>query len=375
MNKTLFICLIIAATLISCKNNDDELNQLSTDVSSLSSQLSTLQQSLTTLSNVTSTNNEGLTSTLSELSADIEEIQDQLDMNATTANVSSLQEQVNVLSNHINVLLKNAKSSLTLNISGLENLGSDFAYEGWLIVDGSPVSAGIFNVNAAGKLSQTKFEVNAFDAVFASAYVLTIEPSPDSDPSPSKVHILAGDFTENTATISVNHSAAIGTDFMSSTGNYTLATPTDGASNTHENSGVWWLDLGAGPGPGLSLPTLPDGWRYEGWAVIGGTPVSTGTFTSTTMSDSSALFSATVVSGPPFPGEDFLMNAPSGLSFPTNLASSTVVISVEPFPDNSSTPFLLKPLVASVPANAVDHTLYAMTNNASATNPVGAVSR
>lgn len=72
----------------------------------------------------------------------------------------------------------------------------------------------------------------------------------------------------------------------------------------------------SGPTAGLTLATLPAGWKYEGWAVINGTPVSTGTFTSASAADDSAPFSG-ATAGPPFPGEDFLQNAPSGLTFPT----------------------------------------------------------
>jgi hypothetical protein len=265
------------------------------------------------------------------------------------------------------------KDRLSLNITGLEDLGDDYAYEGWLIVNGKAISAGIFNVDGSGKLSKTSFEIDSDDLNNATAYVLTIEPSPDSDPGPSSVHILAGDFSGAKASLSVGHASAIGSDFSSSTGSYILATPTDGAGN-NENSGVWWLDPSAGPGAGLSLPTLPSGWKYEGWAVIDGVPVTTGKFTSVTGADDSAPFSGSQA-GPPFPGEDFLMSAPSGLTFPTDLAGKTVVISVEPEPDNSAAPFLLKPLVGMVPADAVDHTLYNMNNNANATNPTGKVTR
>ncbi len=269
---------------------------------------------------------------------------------------------------------RSTTKSLTWSISGLEDLGSDYAYEGWLIVDGSPVSAGIFTVDASGNLSSTSLEMNATDIDNADTYVLTIEPSPDSDPNPSSTHILAGDFSGDNATIVASHAAALGTDFTSATGSYILATPTDGDGDNNELSGVWWLDPAAGPAATLSLPNLPDGWKYEGWAVIDGTPVTTGTFTSVELSDDSAPYSGTA-GGPPFPGEDFLMNAPSGLSFPTNLTSGTIVISVEPSPDNSTAPFLFKPLVGSVPSDAAAHTMYSMNNNAAATNPSGTVSR
>lgn len=264
--------------------------------------------------------------------------------------------------------------TLNLNITGLEDLGDDYAYEGWLIVDGAPVSAGIFSVDASGNLSETAFEIDAANLENASTYILTIEPSPDSDPNPSDVHILAGDFSSNSADLSTKHSAALGTDFADASGIYILATPTDGANDTDENSGIWWLDPTAGPGPGLEIPSLPAGWKYEGWAVVDGTPVSTGRFTSATGSDDAAPYSGSE-DGPAFPGEDLLMNAPGGLNFPTDLAGMTVVISVEPDPDNSPAPFLLKPLVGNVDANATDHTPYNMNNNAGATNPNGSVSR
>lgn len=265
--------------------------------------------------------------------------------------------------------------NLSIEISGLEDLGSDFVYEGWIIVDGKAVSSGIFEVDALGNMSKTSFEVALTDLNAAAAYVLTIEPSPDSDPNPSSVHLLAGDFTDNSASLTVSHSAALGNDFTASTGGYILATPTDGGSDTDENSGVWWLDPTSGPGAALDLPVLPAGWAYEGWAVVDGTPVSTGRFISVTGGDESDIYSSTNAAGPAFPGEDLLLNAPDGVSFPTDLAGKTVVISVEPQPDNSALPFLLKPLVGAVPTDATDHTLYQMTNNASNSNPIGMVKK
>ncbi len=265
------------------------------------------------------------------------------------------------------------EATLNLAFSGLENLGADYKYEGWLIVDGEAKTTGLFTVDDSGMMSSNSFTLNKDDVDNATTFVLTIEPSPDSDPAPSDVHILAGDFSGTTASLSVGHSAALGNDFTSATGGYILATPTNGESND-ENSGVWFLDPTAGPGASLNLPTLPNGWAYEGWAVIDGTPVSTGTFTDVAAADGFDGFSGTM-GGPPFPGEDFLTNAPSGLTFPTDLAGGTIVVSIEPSPDNSTAPFLLKPLVASVAATATDHTLYPMDNNASNTNPTGTASK
>jgi hypothetical protein len=254
---------------------------------------------------------------------------------------------------------------LTLNLTGLENLGSDYAYEGWILVDGNPVSTGVFTVDDNGDLSQTSFELPLADLQAATKFILTIEPSPDSDPSPASTHYLAGDFISGTAPLTVGDAAALGDDFSASEGVYILATPTNGG-DTNENSGIWFLDLSSGdPAQGLFLPTLPEGWQYEGWAVIDGIPVTTGTFLDPADFDDADPYSGQMP-GPPFPGEDFLVNAPTGLTFPTDLAGGAGVISIEPDPDNSVAPFTLKPLVGDIPSDATDHTTYDMNNNASA---------
>ena len=278
---------------------------------------------------------------------------------------------------------KNNTKNLTLDISGLQDLGADFIYENWIIVDGDPVSAGTFSVSASGELSQTSHVVDANILDSATAFVLTIEPNPDPDPAPSNVHILARDFMSNVSltTVSINHGVALGTDLTEALGDYLLGTPTD-EIDTNEKSGIWWLvpedneerDV-LDALPTLTLPTLPTGWKYEGWVVIGTKPVSTGKFITVIGADDSNTFSGLGGLSPEFPGEDFLMDAPSGLTFPTDLSGQKVIISVEPDPDNSPNPFLLKPLIATVPVDADEHTLYGMTNNATATNPSGSVTR
>ena len=258
--------------------------------------------------------------------------------------------------------LKN--DELQLNISGLENLGSNARYEGWVIIDGSPVSTGVFTVNGAGQMSQTIFELPATAGKLktAAAFVLTIEPYPDNSPAPSDQHLIAGNFNGSSADLTIGHPAALNTMFASASGNFLLATPTT-ASTMDELSGLWFIDNSSGAGmAGLHLPILPAGWRYEGWALINGVPVSTGTFMNGNMADASAPFSGPL-SGPPFPGEDFVMNAPLGLTFPTNLSGGMAVLSVEPYPDNSPAPFLLKPLVRMIPSMAAAHFTYGMNLN------------
>ncbi|MCL5129764.1 anti-sigma factor [Algibacter sp. L4_22] len=247
-------------------------------------------------------------------------------------------------------------ADLTIDLTGLEALGNDFVYEGWVIVDGSPVSTGTFS---SVDFPQS-FSVDADQLASASTFVLSIEPAVDSDPAPAATKILAGDFSGSSASVNSNNIVA---DLSSSTGEYILATPTDN-DDTNEASGIWFLDNSVDPAiKGLDLPTLSDGWVYEGWVVFDGTPVSTGTFTDPNAADDNAattVFKGDAGDGPGYPGEDFLQNAPSGLTFPTDLKGKTVVISVEPSPDNSAAPFTLKPLAHEVPADAMNHTVISM---------------
>ena len=181
----------------------------------------------------------------------------------------------------------------------------------------------------------------------------------DPDPAPAETKVLAGDFSGTSANVNSNLVA----DFSTVAGTFILATPTD-ADDTNEESGVWFLDNASGSAvTGLNLPVLSDGWKYEGWAVINGTPISTGTFTDASMADDNAatsVFKGDTGNGPGYPGEDYLQNAPAGFTFPTDLRGTTIVVSVEPSPDNSAAPFTLKPLAQMVAADAAVHTSITM---------------
>lgn len=258
---------------------------------------------------------------------------------------------------------KGAKSKIHLDFEGLSPLGPDFRYEGWIIVNGAAISTGKFNVTPAGVMAPNVFNVNGEDLALASTFVLTIEPQPDHDPAPASTHVLAGNFNGSSASLTIDHGAALGTDFSASSGTYILATPTT-SSTADEESGIWFLDLASGsPAAGLNLPALPAGWIYEGWTVINGMPVTTGKFMDVADYDMYDFFSSTENPGPPFPGEDYIMNAPYGLTFPTNLQGGVAVISVEPYPDNGSEPFAIKPLVGMIPADAAVHFNYGMGTN------------
>ena len=258
---------------------------------------------------------------------------------------------------------------LNLSFTGLQNLGSNFDYEGWIIVDSSPISTGTFTVNDAGELSQSSFELSKSDLDAATKFVLTIEPSPDSDPTPSHTHYLAGDFSDNTADLTVADPAAFDNDFTSAMGSYILATPSTSDNDDDYSSGIWWVDPSAGPGPSLDLPELPDGWAYEGWVANASGPVTTGRFTMLSGADSDGGGSAAGPDDtPPFPGQDFIDPM-------RDLIGYAAIITIEPDPDNSPNPFgALKPLVDSNIEDVGGGTLQSMANNAS-TFPTGMASR
>lgn len=264
------------------------------------------------------------------------------------------------------------QGNLELNIDRLEALGNNFRYEGWILVNGEPRSTGTFTVDENGHLTKTSFAVDRSELDQATEFMVTIEPNPDSDPAPSTVRLLAGDFDGGSAQLTIGHRAAFGQDFSTAQGNYILAAPTTTATSANELSGVWFLDPNAGPG--LVLPALPAGWTYEGWAIINFQPVTTGKFEQANGADQSAPFSGPEPS-PAFPGEDFQQNAPDGLTFPANLRNAKIVLTVEPVPDNSPDPFFLKPLFTTVPPNPFDQTLYPMYNQAEITLPTGIASR
>ena len=89
--------------------------------------------------------------------------------------------------------------TLELSFTGLDPLGNGFHYEGWAIIDGSPVTTGKFNVDTNGGLVDTNGSAivgGAFDTGFdltdASAIVITIEPAGDTDAVPADTHVPGG---------------------------------------------------------------------------------------------------------------------------------------------------------------------------------------
>ncbi|QCX39298.1 anti-sigma factor [Aureibaculum algae] len=275
--------------------------------------------------------------------------------------------------NHFSPSTKN----LTINVAGLEDLGSDYVYEGWIIVDGAPVSTGTFSDISLGQ----NFSVDAEELDAATRFVLSIEPAGETGTAaatPSDTKLVVGDFSGSSATVSVGTVGDFTTDTPA--GKFFLRSPTDESAdnNGNDESGIWFGTPGTPPTAAFTLPTLEAGWKYEGWVVVDGQgPLSTGTFTAFDVADDNAgsatSFSGIENAGPPIPGEDFFSNTPTGFSFPLDIRGRTIVISVEPSPDNSPTPFLLKPLLGAA-GNETAPATYDLTFNG-ASFPSGTVNR
>jgi hypothetical protein len=259
-------------------------------------------------------------------------------------------------------------TTLNLTVNGLEPLGTGFVYEGWIMVSGAPVSTGRFNITAG--TTDYSFDIPAAQADAATAFVLTIEPDPESDPAPAATKVLGGNISAGAANLAVAHMAALGTDFMMAAGEYLLQTPTTGSVMDDYANGIWFLDPGDMMAS-LMLPTLPAGWEYEGWVVEpdGDGPISTGRFTSVTGADSDGAGpDKGPDAAPEFPGQDFIDPARD-----LTATAHMVVISVEPEPDDSAAPFAIKPLVDTMVTDVMPPALQELTNQSETNNPTGSV--
>jgi hypothetical protein len=258
-------------------------------------------------------------------------------------------------------------ATLALTLDGVEPIGDGYELEGWIIVDDAPISTGRFNVSEEGEIHQ--FEVSAQDAEQATAFVLTIEPTDDPDPGPSDVHLLGGSLSGGGADLTIDHPAALGTDFANAWARYICQTPTTMDVAEDFDQGVWFLDPSSGEMlPGMSLPELPEGWVYEGWVASADGPVSLGRFSGAEGADEDGAGPyAGPDAYPAFPGQDFIDPA-----MVLENGDFAVVISVEPSPDDSAAPFAIKPLVDPVLENVGAGTPQNL-ENMHENNPTGVV--
>ena len=266
-------------------------------------------------------------------------------------------------------------SLVTLSFEDLKPLEGGLSYQAWVIESkingywGSPL--GIFNIDESGQIVDPStgsvlsgtFEAG-LDAGDVFAVQVTVEMSDTLVSQPSATFILGGTVVGATAALSQGSWLSMAVEFSGMSGRYFLATPSDDLED-NELSGVWFADLDSGtPAQGLLLPQAPDGWDYEAWVVIGDDTLSTGKFYQSTGADTTNTFGG-ITGNYEFPGQDFLMDAPEGMTFPLDLSGSPIFITLEPWEEydvEPLSPFNVRLLEATIPADAVAGTTYDMTS-------------
>ncbi|KXK26517.1 MAG: hypothetical protein TR69_WS6001000521 [candidate division WS6 bacterium OLB20] len=153
---------------------------------------------------------------------------------------------------------------------------------------------------------------------------VTIEAEGDRDENPN-LEMMRAPITGDTAVMKF-------TDMTEAAGSVILATPTDGNSQINERSGFWFTGPQAQQ-TSLTLPELPDGFRWQSRVTNSSVEVTTGMFETAAGPDDLSKYSETGAPGFSFPGEDMLQNLPEGLLPPLNLANGTytIIVSAEPY--------------------------------------------
>jgi hypothetical protein len=195
-----------------------------------------------------------------------------------------------------------------------------------------------------------------FDLLDAARLVVTFESSSAglNTGDGTGPEIMSGMITGNS--FDLDNGAA----FQGVLGQYLVVTPSDGGGtpdveeedSTNPNCGIWFTTRDWGkPGPGLGLPVAPEGWIYEGWLMHGPMEfLSMGQFDSISVLDHNNIYLSSeqrlyAESTYHFPGEDFLVNAPEGLTFPFDVRGSMTFVTMEPVPDNApDDPFMIMTL-------------------------------
>lgn len=262
-------------------------------------------------------------------------------------------------------------STVEVNLQGLPVLPDSMTYVGWFGREKNGVNyyvkVFVQNANASGSINY-KSEKPLKDLQEAQAFLLTTERvavAQDSLLKPSSRVLLSGRYSEASAVLYIGASN-LPVNFSNAKSVFTLDTPTDGPL-TNETNGVWFVDsVSTTPVAGLHLPTLLGGWIYEGWVQVNGQYLSTGRFTDPQKADLFNGYSG-ILPGYNFPGEDFLLNAPSGFTFPLNLANAKVCVSIE-YKDgrtHGTSPFL-KVYEGTIPGSPQSRVSY----NLQSLNPV-----
>ena len=237
-------------------------------------------------------------------------------------------------------------SKLILNFYNTPPLASGWMYQIWTYKGGQWSAGATFNVNANGHLVNAQGQTISGDKLtFSELDLTTCDSLQVTFGASSAAGDINGQLVLLTAEIGTSHSPRLEAPLKEATGArdlyFIFGTPSDQTSD-NELSGIWFAGVDH-QSPGLdSLPDLPEGWIFEGWAYRGGVHLSTGKFSSSSGPDQNCRYYSCSAAVPAFPGEDFLQNAPAGIEFPFSFdEGDTILVSLEPVDDpNPNDPFI-----------------------------------
>ena len=260
---------------------------------------------------------------------------------------------------------------ISLDLTGMQPLSNGYQYEVWLVFGSKVRSVGKFQSDTSGQVIPTEgFLLHGqslalpVDSTHITEILITIEPPGEDDGRPSETRYLAGTIVNGGADLTVSHPLALGVSFRRAKAFYILSSPSSTGLEDWK-SGIWWLDLMgdstlAGE-PGLHLPELPAGWLYEGWVEVSGQALTTGRFHQVFGHDFDSPYNGPLPV-PAVPGEDYILNAPEGLAFPTDIRGGRIFVSVEPYPDDDPKPFSISPLLSTIPKQGGYRITYRLEN-------------
>ena len=272
-------------------------------------------------------------------------------------------------------------ATLSVSISGLLPLDAavEGHYEAW-VMDRAGAATSLGSIDPRTGSAFTF----ANPATDVASFLITYEPSRDTDPGPSAHHLLAGRFRNGKAQLAVEGALTLNdAPLRDKPGQFTMFSPSDNAKNGYpsfEESGVWLFNMAPRDTPQndmwVRLTPLQPGWVYEGWMVRDlGSPnaiwLSYGKF----LPDATGAVNSRDDTGwgefsgvtdylkgeEEFPGDDWIANPlgyriPGGLTLPLDLREKTAtganrwthLITVEPSSDRGEPvttprPFTVRP--------------------------------
>ncbi len=272
--------------------------------------------------------------------------------------------------------------------SGLPTLPSKYTYQTWLLVGGSYVSTGTFNIdNKADKTTITEFSnINNNDLTNANGVAITVEfTGTNAKSSPSDMIIMAGDFVDNKAILSTSDSRSIYAEDLKADYIIDAPTATDIEKTDSEQNGIWFstdIDQSTET-PGLVLPynqndenkTLSN-LKYQGWLYTSSSDpteediiLNMGSFTKADNQDNLNNYSGSLANFTPIlPGNDFINITNQNVESPTlELLNQEVVITARPNEDTSNDSSVFPFILFKGTIDSSDGSIPIHNNNYSAT--------